>query len=425
MMTVFVLGMALVLLLDGIFSAARSALDRLHASRHLQTSSGKPQKLEQINVFLTYYSRTDASLSLFQMATRLLAVGFFTGILWNQGTHPQSGWIFLYLFLLAVMLAVLEWGASLAVMLDPEGWILRVSGLIWFAEKLAAPFTAVLLFFTRDLEETRKKLDQVSEADLKTLVDESHKEGLLEREEQIMIHSVFRLDDTLTREIMVPRVDMLAIDAQATFAEAVKMFVESGHSRIPVYEGHIDNILGLLYAKDLLAACGNGDFQGEIKSLLREAYFVPESKVVNELLSEMQKKRVHLAIVVDEYGGVAGIVTLEDIIEEIFGEIQDEYDEEELPYFPVGPGEYIFQGKMDIDDLNLILGSSLPKQEADTIGGLVYYRLGHVPKPGEIVKFDDLLIKVEQVDEHRIIKVRIEKLSRPSGSEEKISHETN
>lgn len=143
--------------------------------------------------------------------------------------------------------------------------------------------------------------------------------------------------------------------------------------------------------------------------MMRSAYFVPETKVVNELLADMQKRHIHLAIVVDEYGGVAGMVTLEDIIEVIFGEIQDEYDTEETIYQVIGPDEYIFLGKIDIDDLNLILDSSLPNQEADTLGGLVYFRLGHVPQLGEVVEFDNLLITVEQVDEHRINKVRIKK----------------
>jgi len=167
----------------------------------------------------------------------------------------------------------------------------------------------------------------------------------------------------------------------------------------------------LLYAKDLLEVAGNGEYHGGISELMRSVYFVPETKVINELLADMQKRRVHLAIVVDEYGGVAGMVTMEDIIEEIFGEIQDEYDAEETIYRVIGPDEYIFLGKIDVDDLNLILESSLPNQEADTLGGLIYYRLGHVPQLGEVVKFDNLLMTVEQVDEHRINKVRINKIA--------------
>jgi len=189
----------------------------------------------------------------------------------------------------------------------------------------------------------------------------------------------------------------------------VKQFVESGFSRIPIYQEKVDNIIGFLYAKDLLEVAGNGEYLGGITELMRSSYFVPETKVINGLLADMQKKHIHLAIVVDEYGGVAGMVTLEDIIEEIFGEIQDEYDAEETIYRVIGPDEYIFLGKIDIDDLNLILDSSLPNQEADTLGGFVYFRLGHVPQLGEVVKFDNLLITVEQVDEHRIHKVRINK----------------
>jgi CBS domain containing-hemolysin-like protein len=217
---------------------------------------------------------------------------------------------------------------------------------------------------------------------------------------------------------MVPRIDILAIEANLSFSDAVKQFVESGFSRIPVYKDKVDEILGLLYAKDLLEVASNGGYQGSITELTRSAYFVPESKVVNELLADMQKKRVHLAIVVDEYGGVAGIVTLEDIIEEIFGDIQDEYDSEETIYRVIGPDEYIFMGRIDVDDLNLILDSSLSNQEADTLGGLVYYRLGHVPQKGEIVEFENLVFTVEEVDEHRINKVRIKKVANQSVGEE-------
>jgi CBS domain containing-hemolysin-like protein len=268
----------------------------------------------------------------------------------------------------ALLLAVLEWAACMSVIKDPEGWALKMGGGIWIINRFVSPLVSFLFLFARDFEETQKKSNQVSEEEIKSLVDESHKEGILEIEERKMIHSVFRLDDTLTREIMVPRIDILAIEESIPFSEAVKEFVESGFSRIPIYQEKIDNIVGFLYAKDLLEVAGNGEYHGGIAELMRSAYFVPETKVVNELLADMQKRHVHLAIVVDEYGGVAGMVSLEDIIEEIFGEIQDEYDTEETIYQVIGQDEYIFLGKIDIDDLNLILDSSLPNQEADTIG---------------------------------------------------------
>lgn len=418
MAIVLVSGLIFVLLADGMISAARSVLTRIHSNKNLHGIFQNSRRGNLIRDLLTQYTRVDTSLSLFQMITRMAAVGFFLALFWFDKSASWSYFEVLSLLGLALIITAIEWASSLLILNDPESWMIRTSLMVNLIYQVSRPLLFLLFIFSKNMEEVQKKLNLVSEEDLKSLVDESRKSGLLEEEEQRMIHSVFRLDDTLTREIMLPRIDIKAIDARVPFAEAIQHFVDSGFSRIPVYRDNVDNILGLLYAKDLLEICSNGTYEGGIAELVREAYFVPESKVINELLTDMQKKRIHQAIVVDEYGGVAGIVTLEDIIEEIFGEIQDEYDEEEGLYFTVGPGEYIFQGKIDIDDLNLILGSSLPNDKADTLAGLVYYHLGHVPNRGEVVKLDDLFIKVEQVDEHRIIKVRVKKLSSTPGNEE-------
>jgi putative hemolysin len=211
----------------------------------------------------------------------------------------------------------------------------------------------------------------VTEDDLKTLVDAGQEDGVLELGERRMIYSVFDLGDTLAREIMVPRIDMIALDVETPLLSAVDAVLQYGHSRLPVYEEAVDQTLGLLYAKDLLRVFREGGQLSSLRDLLRPAYFVPEAKKVDELLAEMQEQRIHLAIVVDEYGGVAGMVTLEDIVEEILGEIQDEYDqEEEAPYQEVKDGEYIFLGRVDLDDFNEIMGSHLSKDEAETLGGL-------------------------------------------------------
>lgn len=175
---------------------------------------------------------------------------------------------------------------------------------------------------------------------------------------------------------------------------------------MPVFEENIDNALGLLYAKELLRAWREDLDQASLRGLLRPAYFVPEAKKVDALLAEMQSKRIHMAIVVDEYGGVAGLVTLEDIVEEIFGEIQDEYDvAEEAPYQKLSDGSYIFLGRVTLDDVNELLHANLPDDEADTLGGFIYHRLGHVPTTGEEVRVSNLVLTVEQVSGRRIKKV--------------------
>jgi CBS domain containing-hemolysin-like protein len=209
---------------------------------------------------------------------------------------------------------------------------------------------------------------------------------------------------------MVPRMDMLAFEATVSLKEAASAFTQSGHSRVPVYEHDIDRIIGLLYAKDLLHVMQNGGGQAGIRELLRPAYFVPDTKKADALLTEMQAQRIHMAIVVDEYGGVVGLVTLEDIIEEIIGEIQDEYDlSEEEPVQKDGD-EYIFLGRIDLDDFNEVMGSHIPKVESDTLAGFLYDNFGRVPQDGESIQTDGLLLTIEQVIGRRIRRVRVHRL---------------
>jgi CBS domain containing-hemolysin-like protein len=221
---------------------------------------------------------------------------------------------------------------------------------------------------------------------------------------------------------MVPRIDVLALDVNTSREQAVDAVRHSGHSRFPVYEEAIDDIIGLLYAKDLLEK--EDEQPRPIRDLLRPAYFVPEAKKVDELLREMQARGVHMAVVVDEYGGMAGLVTLEDIVEEIVGEIRDEYDEkEELPFQKIDADEYLFQGRIDLDDFNELLGAHLTKEIADTLGGFLYGEIGGVPVGGEEVTIDGWKLTVEQVSGRRIRLVRA--LRRPAESlfEEK-SHDS-
>jgi CBS domain containing-hemolysin-like protein len=231
-----------------------------------------------------------------------------------------------------------------------------------------------------------------------------------------MIVSIFRLGDTLVREIMVPRIDVLALDVTTQIDQAMDALQQSGHSRVPVFKDSVDNIIGLLYAKDLLGNWQEGKREVSLSEHLRPAYFVPEAKKVDELLAELQAKRIHMAIVVDEYGGVAGLVTLEDIVEEIVGEIRDEYDQaEELLFQAINDDEYLFQGRIDLDDFNDIMGTNMPHSEADTLSGLIYSRIGRVPAAGDYVQIEDLRLTVEQISGQRIRKVRAQRRPLNSG----------
>ena len=255
----------------------------------------------------------------------------------------------------------------------------------------------------------------ITEEDLRTYVDAGEEEGVLREDEKEMIYSIFDLSDTLAREIMVPRIDLVAVGVNESVAEALQKIMDAGHSRVPVYNGTIDNIVGILYVKDLLRSWLELGRQPQtIRGLQREVYYVPETKPVSDLLKELQRKRVHIAIVVDEYGGTAGLVTIEDVLEEIVGEIQDEHDAEEFYLQRISENEYIFSARMDLDDINDEMSLKLPTHDSDTLGGLVYNSLGRIPKPGDVIdgySFDvpDVRLTVLAVDGRRIKTVKVER----------------
>ncbi len=250
-------------------------------------------------------------------------------------------------------------------------------------------------------------LPMVTEEEIKTLVDAGEEEGVIQEEEKRMIYSIFELGDTLVREVMIPRIDIIALDVETPMLEALDIIMEAGHSRIPVYRETIDNIEGVLYVKDLLPYLRDGRTDVPLSEIVRKPYFIPETKKASDLLPDLQQRRVHMAIVVDEYGGVAGLVTIEDLLEEIVGEIQDEYDTEESFVEQVGEDEYILDARLDLDDLNQMLEVHLPTEESDTLGGFIYTALGRVPDQGEQVVFGDLLFTVESLAGRRIKKVRV------------------
>jgi CBS domain containing-hemolysin-like protein len=250
-----------------------------------------------------------------------------------------------------------------------------------------------------------------NQQELEAVIDVSQEEGIIEEEEQEMIKSVFEFGDTHVYEIMVPRVDMVCIDVEENITGFLKVVGETGYSRIPIYEDSIDNIIGIVYSKDVMSKIGKGiDIKNlNIKEIMRKAEFVPDSKKVDELFREMRDKKQHMMIVIDEYGGVCGLVTLEDIIEELVGEIQDEYDTEEPFFKEKEDGSYEVAGNFPIDDLDELIGIDLSSEEYDTVSGFLLSSLGHIPNVGEKVFYEGYTFTVDQIKNRRIIKVNVKK----------------
>jgi CBS domain containing-hemolysin-like protein len=244
----------------------------------------------------------------------------------------------------------------------------------------------------------------ITEEELKFLISAGEKEGVLEREEKEMISSIFEFGDTLVREVMTPRPDILAVEDSEPLEKAIDLIKDTGHSRIPIFENNIDNVLGVIYAKDLLSAR-----DGNLRDYMRSALFIPETKHVAELLHQMQSNRTHLAIVVDEYGVTSGLVTMEDLIEEIVGEIHDEFERGVKNLEKLDESTYLVDGKVAVDEVNQMAGLNLPTDESDSLGGLVFGRLGKVPAVGDMVRFDGTTVFVERLHRRRVTRLKIVK----------------
>ena len=247
----------------------------------------------------------------------------------------------------------------------------------------------------------------VTEQEILTMADVAAQEAAIETEERELIHSIFDFGDTVVREVMVPRPDMVGVDADVTVDEAIRMAISAGKSRLPAYHETTDDIVGLVFLKDLVTRSGSGEGNESVRHVLRPANFVPESKRIAELLRAMQTEKFHMAIVIDEHGGTAGLVTMEDLLEEIVGEITDEYDTDEPSVERLAGGALRVPGRTPIDEINELLGEELPSGEWDTVGGLVFDALGHVPTEGECARVNGFVFCAERVQGRRIVSVRV------------------
>lgn len=413
--------LVILFILDILILVVRTSFVNAHLPRLLNL---RPDYEEAVDQTIQRLERPRIRFSL-RFAHVLLLLAISVCVIWLVADEfpllQGNLWISLAVVLGCAL--ILFWVEAIVeglVLRNPEAWALRTSGIAAFIDLILMPVSSLAITLMGQSEASLQKITAPTDDELKNWVEKGQTDGALEKEERQMIYSIFQFGDTLAREIMIPRIDMLALDVNTTVQDALSALVESGHSRVPVYEDTVDNIIGLLYAKDLLKCMSAPATEPPLRETLRPAYFIPEAKKLDDLLTELQTRRIHMAIVVDEYGGVAGLVTLEDIIEEIIGEIQDEYDQsEESPYTRLGEDEYLFKGSIDLDDFNEVMETELVKDNADSLGGFMYSEIGKVPTGGEVIQVDSIKLIVEQVIGRRIRKIRAVKLNQEDSSEEK------
>jgi len=298
----------------------------------------------------------------------------------------------------------------------PEKVVLRVARPIYWIMLLLTPVVKVFTFITNAFIKTiggevHRVEPYITEEEIRTMVSVGQEEGVIETEEKEMIHNIFEFNDTYVKEIMVPRPDIVGIENTTSFEELIEVVKEEQFSRIPVYEATIDNIIGIIYVKDLFVLSAEEREQFDPTKYMRKAYYIPEFKKVGDLFNEFRHQKIHMAVVVDEYGGTAGIITMEDIIEEIVGEIADEYDMAELPQIQtIDDRTAVADAGLRINEVNELLGLNLPSEESDTLGGFVFNLFGRIPLEQERIVYQDIEFVVEEMEKHRIQKVKLIKL---------------
>ncbi len=413
--------------LEGFFVAAeialvsvrRSRIDQLveqgnsgaRRVRRLIDDPGRFLAVSQIGLtFIGFFASAFAAVSLVD-GLRGLLQGFGMDAATAGGTSLIVVTIILALFTI-VFAELIPKSIALA---SPERFALALSRPIDFIARLLGPMVTVMSgitrWVTRAIGVNMNQDAAISADELRLIVERGGEQGILEAEEEQMINAVIELGDRRVHEVMVPRVAIAALAADATLEQAIDLVVEVGHSRIPVYHDTIDEIVGILYAKDLLPYLKNdAGPRPALRKLLRPPVLVPESMTVDDLLHEFQRRKVHIAIVLDEYGGTAGLVTIEDLLEEIVGEIQDEYDVEEPMVVRLSDHEARVDGRADVDELLELFDLDLKLEDAeeyDTVGGLMYHRVGGVPAPGDSIEVDGLRLTVETTDGRRVGKVLV------------------
>jgi CBS domain containing-hemolysin-like protein len=410
-----VIAIVVLFVLACVLALAETAFLRMSRVKALALEEDGRRGANRLVRLLENPERTVNAVTLMALAAQILTANLL-GIL--IGKNAGVGFVILGVVLNVVVFFVFAEAAPKTwAVQHPERAALGTSGFLWYLTRFPPVSLVVrgLLGFVNIILPGKglKQGPFVTETEIRQMADAAAEEAAIETEERELIHSIFEFGDTVVREVMRPRPDLVAVEADATVDEAITTAIEAGFSRIPAFEETIDNVLGLIFLKDLAARATAGEGNEPVRNCLRSAHFVPESKRVAELLRDMQKEKFHMAVVVDEYGGTAGVVTMEDLLEEIVGEITDEYDIEEPQLERLADGRLRAPGRTPIDDVNEELDADLPHEDWDTVGGLVFSTLGHVPAEGECVTVDGYEFCAERVQGRRIVSVLIKALPQP------------
>ncbi|MFW6238006.1 MAG: hemolysin family protein [Halanaerobiales bacterium] len=393
--------------LSAFFSGSETAFMSVNRIKVRDLANEGDKKAERVDRLLDNQTRLLTTIlignNLVNIAASSLATAVAIDIFGSKGVGIATG---------VVTFLILVFGEITPKSLGNNNSIKYSKLASFYLQWLERILKPVILFFTLLIkaivgENNLVSTAFISEEEIRRFVNVSEEEGAIKEEEREMIQSIFDFDDTLVREIMVPRIDMVCIDRNASIEELVELAVEYGHSRIPVYEDSIDEIVGLVYVKDLLNLLISEE-EVKLDGFIKPIYFIPESKPINQLLAEMQRRKEHMAIVLDEYGGTSGLITIEDLLEEIVGDIQDEYDLEPRMVEVVNEKELVVDARVDIDDINIILPYSLLDGEAyETISGFILHYLGYLPEEGEEIELENMKIVIARANEHRMEKIKI------------------
>ena len=415
-----VIAILILVVTSAFFAMSETALVRMNRIRAMTLDEEGRRGAKRLVGLLEEPENTLNLILLFVLICQLTA-GTLVGVL-VEGQFGAYGVLIGTVVEVIVFFVIAEVAPKTYAVQHPERAALRLAGPLYWLTNFPPlkALSKVLIGVANVLLPGKglKKGPYTTEEDIRTMADVAAEEHVIEREERRLIHSIFEFGDTVVREVMVPRPDMVGVEADATVDEALAKAIGAGVSRMPAWGEGPDDICGLVYLKDIIRRVRESDgAQAKLRDLVRPAVFVPEQRKVAELLREMQRDKFHMAIVVDEYGGTAGLVTLEDLLEEIVGEIVDEYDVEVPRVERLADGCLLVAGGTPIDEVNELLEIELPETDWDTVGGLMFNLLGHVPVEGEAVQFQGFEFRAERVQGRRILTVRISpKESEPAES---------